>query len=408
MQKSMFNVMQVVSNLEIGGAQEVVRTLAENLATAGCQTVVCAFKDGPLRQEIERLGIPVAILPERQSSIVAFPAFVREMWQLRRLLLELVDQYDIDVIQTHLLRSLDFLVLSLRFSRDLLIFWTFQNANFDLRPDHLSRHAWLLKPKRLSHHLLYRLGGRWVNRLIAVSEDVKTSILQTMGGIPAEKISVIFNSVDMDRYPKAIDKTAVRAQLGLADTDQVMAVVATFKRQKGHRYLIEATAEVVTHFPALHILFIGDGELRDELQAQTQTLHMEKHIHFLGTRQDVPDLLAASDYFVLPSLWEGLSMALVEALASGLPVIATAVSGTNQVMISGETGLLVPPEDAASLAAAMRQMLSDPVGAAAMGQRGQERVRRYFSARKQARDHITLFEEELQQSSWRLVPADRR
>jgi glycosyltransferase involved in cell wall biosynthesis len=119
-------------------------------------------------------------------------------------------------------------------------------------------------------------------------------------------------------------------------------------------------------------------------------------------------LLAASDYFVLPSLWEGLSMALVEAMASERPVIATAVSGTTQVMVSGETGLLVPPGDVQPLAAAMVQMLSDPAAAAAMGQRGRRRVERYFSARKQAADHIALFERALQRTGWRLAPAARR
>jgi glycosyltransferase involved in cell wall biosynthesis len=395
--------MQVVSNLEVGGAQEVVRTLAENLAAAGCRLVVCTFKDGPLRPKIERLGIPVEVLPDRRSSIVAFPSFMREMWQLRRALLGLVEKYDVDVVQTHLLRSLDFLVLSLRFSRRILIFWTFQNARFDLRQDHLKSHKWLLRPKRAAHHLLYRWGAEKVNGFIAVSEDVKTSILDTMWGIPAEKIRVIFNSVDIDRYGRGVGRAAVRRELGLAETDRVMSVVATFKRQKGHCYLIEAAREVLHEYPTLHILFIGDGELRETLQAQTQALGLEGHIHFLGTRSDVPALLAASDYFVLPSLWEGLSMALVEAMASRLPVIATAVSGTRQVVVPGETGLLVNPGEVQPLAAAMLYMLSNPEEAGLMGQRGRQRVEQYFSARKQATDHMSLFDQEWQlaHAAWR-------
>lgn len=402
------SVMQVVSNLEVGGAQEVVRTLAENLTAAGCRVVVCTFRDGPLRREIERLGIPVVVLPDRQHSVIALPAFLREMWQLRRRLLALVDRHDVDVVQTHLLRTLDFLVLSLRRRRKLRVFWTFQNANFDLRPDHLQRHGWLLRPKRLAHHLLYRWGARGVSGFVAVSEDVKRSILDTMRGIPAQKISVIFNSVDVARYGQRVDKTAVRRQIGLSGDDQVLAVVATFKPQKGHRYLLDAVAEVVTHAPALHVLLIGDGELRPALQAQTRALDLDAHVHFLGTRSDVPDLLAASDGFVLPSLWEGLSMALVEAMASRLPVIATAVSGTTQVMVHDETGLLVPPGDAPALAAAICQLLSDPGAAAAMGRRGRRRVERHFSARKQAQDHVALYQRALQQTGGQLASATRR
>lgn len=383
--------MEVISDLNVGGAQEVVRTLVENLAEVGCVPVLCTFQDGPLRREIEGLGILVEVLPERRSSVMALPRFLAEMWRIRQALVALVEQYEIDIVQTHLLRSLDFLVLSLRLNRRLQIYWTFHNAQFDLREEHLQQHKWLLRPKRFAHHLLYRWGGRWVNGLIAVSEDVKTSLLKTIPGISAEKIAVIDNGVDVRRYRQVVDRAAVRQSLGLDEGDQVAAVVATFKRQKGHCYLIEAAAAVVEQFPNLHILLIGDGELHPELKAQTEALGLERHIHFLGTRHDVPELLATSDFFVLPSLWEGLSMALVEAMASGLPVIATEVSGTNQVMAAGETGWLVPPGDSQRLAEAMVELLADPARAQMMAAAASQRVERYFSAQKQAKDHIALF-----------------
>ena len=408
MHRSKLNVMQVVSNLDVGGGQEVVRTLAENLAEAGCAPVVCTFKDGPLREPIERLGIPVELLPERRANVLAFPSFLMEVLRIRRELVKLVEKHEIDVIQTHLLRSLDFLVLTLRFGRELLVFWTFQNAVFDLREDHLTRYKWLLKPKRFAHRLLYRLGARWVNGFIAVSQDTKTAILEYLGHVPDDKITVIFNSVDVKRYQMELDRDAIRRQLGLADSDHVMAVVATFKKQKGHCYPIEAASLVVQQIPDLHVLFIGDGELKEELLAQTKSLGLERHIHFLGIRKDVPELLAASDYFILPSLWEGLSMALVEAMASQLPVIATEVSGTKQVIISGETGILVPPGEAQQLANAMLQIVSNPEKARAMGIAAKQRVEKYFSAQKQAKDHIALFESELKKTNWQPVLSIRR
>jgi glycosyltransferase involved in cell wall biosynthesis len=386
--------MQVVSNLKIGGAQQVVRTLAENLTRAGCDTIVCAFQDGPFRQEIEELGIPVHILPERHHSVIAFPLYIVEMIRLRRALGDLAKDYQVDVIQTHLLRSLDFLVLTLRYRTSLLVFWTIQNANFFLREDHLRKHKWLLGPKQWAYRGLYRLMVHWVNGFIAVSDEVKTSILKTIGPFPEDKITVICNSVDVRRYERSADKAEVRRRLGLSENARVMAVVATFKTQKGHRYLIEALQSVIPHFPDLHVLFIGDGELREALQSQTRNAGLGEHIHFLGFRQDIPDLLAASDCFVLPSLWEGLSMALVEAMAAGLPIVATEVSGTNQVMISGETGLLVPPGNVERLAQALTQTLSDPSTARAMGAAAQQRVEKYFGARKQAEDNISLYKRE--------------
>jgi glycosyltransferase involved in cell wall biosynthesis len=173
-----------------------------------------------------------------------------------------------------------------------------------------------------------------------------------------------------------------------------MVTVGTLKEQKGHRYLIEAARSVVSQFPDVHILFIGDGDLREELQAQTRVSGLEEPIHFLGSRNDVPDLLAASDYFVLPSLWEGLPMALIEAMASGLPIIATEVSGTKQVMVPNETGLLVPPGTVQQLKEAVINFLSEPARARAMGAAAQQRVEACFSAKRQAEEHIALYRRE--------------
>lgn len=384
-------ILQLVDNLAIGGAQEVVRTLAEHLATAGCAVWVCALGDGPLRADIEAAGIPVVILPGRHSSVVHPRAFTAEMTQLRRSLAQLVDQHRIDVVQTHLLRSLDFLALSLKSGRDLKVYWTFHNANFDLRRDHLPGHGRLLGPKRRAHHLLYALGARRADGLIAVAPEVKPAILSTMRGVPAGKIVVIPNGVDTRRYRRRNEREKTRTALGLAADERAIAVVATFKEQKGHRFLIEAAAAAAADLPQVRYLLIGDGELRADLEQRISAAGLADRFRLLGLRPDVPELLAAADLFVLPSLWEGLPMALVEAMAAGLPVVATEVSGTRGVMVDGETGLLVPPGDAPALTRAITTLLCDPDRAAAMGAAGRRRVETRFSARKQAADHLALF-----------------
>jgi len=391
MKTESLRVMQVVSNLDVGGAQEVVRTLAENLSKIGVVSVVCTFKDGPLRQDIEALGIPVEILPERRYSITSLLSFIRENLEYRKSLKKLLDKYQIDIIQTHLLRSMDFLVLSIRSQTGPKVFWTFHNALFDLREDHLKKNHWLLKPKRFSHHLLYRIGSKYVDGIVAVSQDVKTSILKTMPGIPTEKITVICNCVDVKRYGEGFNREQIRQELEFSPDDQVGVVVATFKRQKGHQFLIEAASKLVNQFPNLHILFVGDGELREQLIEQTHTLDIDNHIHFLGTRSDVPSILAASDLFILPSLWEGLPMALIEAMASGLPVVATDVSGTTQVMEDGKTGILVQPGQSNELELAVGKILGDPETAKKMGEASRLRVEKLFSAQKQANEYLELY-----------------
>jgi glycosyltransferase involved in cell wall biosynthesis len=224
-----------------------------------------------------------------------------------------------------------------------------------------------------------------------VSEQVKDSLVQVIGPKIQDQIAVICNGVDLKRYSRPVDKALVRSRLGLDAQAFLIIMVGTLREPKGHCYMIEAMSELVSRHPNMHALFVGDGELREELQAQATRLGLVEHIHFLGNRSDVPDLLAASDLFALPSLWEGLSMALLEAMASGLPIVASAVSGTVQVMLPNETGLLVPPKDVPKLVEAIEQIVSDPACALRMGATARRRVQAEFSAQKQADEHLALY-----------------
>ena len=392
MQNCKLKVMQIISDLNIGGAQKVVCTLVEYLsASGGCQPVVCTFQDGPLRQDVERLGVKVETVPQRRYSVVALPLFIVDMVRIWKSLAELVKKHNIDVVQTHLLRSLDFLVLLLLYTTDLrLVLWTFHSASFELTADKLPRYEWLLTPKKISHRLLYRLASRLGSGFIAVSNKVGKEMVQIIGPIQ-DRITVICNGVNVERYQKPVDKIRVRSQLELKANARLIAVVATLKEQKGHRYLIDAMASIVPRHLDLHVLFVGDGDLREELQVQVKRLNLGDHIHFLGNRSDVPELLAASDLFVLPSLWEGLPKALLEAMATGLPIVASEVSGTVQAMIPNQTGILVPPGDTRRLAQAIERLLSDAVQAQAMGAAARRRVETNFSARKQAGEYLALY-----------------
>jgi glycosyltransferase involved in cell wall biosynthesis len=396
-QRKSLRVMHIVINLEIGGAQEVVHTLAKYMAKGGHKLVVCSFKDGPLRQKIERLGIPVEILPDRRYSILVPHLFILEMLSIRKELVRLLLKYQIEIVQTHLLQSLDFLVATLYFLTDApSIYWTVHNYHFVLRREDLPRFHWLLVPKRIAYRLMWQLVIHWVTGVIAVSEEVKEAILGKIGFAVADKIIVINNGVDAERYQKPIDKRQLRQFLGLGANHYLILVVAMFREQKGHYYLINAAAHILPRLPDLRILLVGDGKLRERLLTQTRSLGLEKQILFLGIREDIPDLLAGSDCFVLPSLWEGLPMSLVEAMASGLPIVATEVSGSKQVMLSGVTGLLVPPADSHELAQAIVEIVTQPTRAAKMGQAARQLIEKEYSASKQAGEYINLYQERYQ------------
>lgn len=391
MSSEKITVMQAIGNLNIGGAQEVVSTLVGCLPSQECHSIVCTLRDGALRQEIEKAGIHVEVLTGRRYNVLNLPMFIVDQIKLGREIKSIIEKHNVDIIQTHLLGSLDFLVMLLPYVSPLRsVIWTFHNIRFELNASRLTEHYWTLRPKKFGHRLLYRLGSYLIGGFVAVSDQVKQAMIEMIGPI-GSKVTVICNGIDTRKYEKVVDKELVRSQFGLDLQKHLIVVVATLKEQKGHRYLVDALASVVPQNPQVHAIFIGNGPLRAELESQVNERDLNGHIYFLGDRHDVPELLAASDLFVLPSLWEGLPMALLEAMATGLPVIATKVSGTVQVVIPDESGILVPPGDVEELAQSIGSLLHDPKRAKAMGQAARRRVVENFSAQKQAAEHLSLY-----------------
>jgi glycosyltransferase involved in cell wall biosynthesis len=379
-------VMLLTPNLDIGGAQETVLSLAKYLPRKGVAVVVCTFRDGDLRSEIEEQGVPVEIVGDRRHSVLALPWFLLEMRRRRNDLLGLCERHGVSVVQTQGLGSLDFLAMTL--ANKVQVWWTIQNAAFQLRKEQVTRFPWLFRAKRLAHRILYFLGHSVIDGVIAVSGE--TSESYSAYSRRRSKVFIVHNAVDTEMYPAEIDRGAIRDELGVEDNDRLGIVVATFKRQKGHEYLVAAVDRVAESLPHLKMALVGDGDLRPKIEAMVAELGLTDRFLFLGSRRDVPELLAASDMFVLSSLWEGLSVALLEAMASEVPVIATDVSGTRSLVIDGETGTLVAPGDADALAAALLSAESDE-SSGARARRARELVTASYSAASQAGRLVDIF-----------------
>jgi glycosyltransferase involved in cell wall biosynthesis len=161
---------------------------------------------------------------------------------------------------------------------------------------------------------------------------------------------------------------------------------------KGHRELFTAMAELRPQYP-LHALIVGGGRREPEVRKLAADLGLGEVVHFLGNRRDIPDLLHALDIFVLPSHSEGVSLALLEAMAAGLPVIVTEVGGLPEVVTDGENGLLIPVGDAEALARALRRLLAEPNWARQLGENARRRVRDHFSLDRLGRQINEIYEE---------------
>jgi glycosyltransferase involved in cell wall biosynthesis len=242
-------------------------------------------------------------------------------------------------------------------------------------------------PLDRSNYLQERLLAAFVGRYIAVSNDIATRLTGTFRW-PPSKIEVIHNGISLDRFRRGADAD-LRAQLAGPGERPVFLTVARLDAQKGHDVLLRAAAQVAEARFAL----AGEGPERSRLESEAKRLGLGDRVLFLGQRPDVPELLAASDGFVLPSLYEGSPLAVLEAMAAAKPVISSAIGGTDELVVDGESGLLVPPGDANALTGAIRRVLSSPQLRGQLGAAARSRVERHFSASVTAKRVARVYED---------------
>ena len=235
--------------------------------------------------------------------------------------------------------------------------------------------------------LRHRFRTMALDRYLAVSSEVESRLCGDFG-VPESKVRVVRNGVPLAAFDCSPDPV-LRDMLGAGGTAPIVLTAARLHHQKGHVHLLEAAALV----PEARFVIVGDGPERETLEALARTLGVESRVRFLGYREDIAQLLASCDLFVLPSLYEGLPISVLEAMAAGKPVIATAIGGTREAVIDGVTGLLVPPADSRALAAGIRRVIADGSLALRLGESGRARAIAEFSSRSMVRGIVNVYDE---------------
>ena len=255
-----------------------------------------------------------------------------------------------------------------------------------------------LYPRSLSRRMRMRqrLISVIVDRYIAVSHAMAAVLRRGM--LFKARVAVIHNAVDVSAFTGSAATTHGRGTTGAPQ--RTVLTVARLNKQKGLEYLIAAVPRLPSD---TQLLIAGEGPDREALEAQARELAVADRVMFLGHRSDVPDLLAACDVFVLPSLFEGLPVSVLEAMAAGKPIVATAIGGTDEAVVHGETGLLVAPGDPSALAWAIHRLLADSALSRRISAAAMARVRQSFSAEAMAEQTDRLYEDVLQQRSIRAV-----
>lgn len=246
--------------------------------------------------------------------------------------------------------------------------------------------------------VLDRLLARRATIIVVNSEAVR----QRFARVRHPHVRVVYNGVDLSRYSPRGPSGDARAAWGVPAAAPLVVSVGRFVAYKGYHDLIDAAALVHRDLPDAHWVLVGDGEVAPALKARAAERGIEKHVHFPGWRDDVPELLSHGDLFVLPSHGEHFGRVLIEAMAMAKPVVATASGGVPEIVQDGETGLLVPVADPAALCRAMTTLIRDPASAQRMGRAGRRRVEERFSLDRHVREMDRIYDECIRAQDGRL------
>ena len=238
---------------------------------------------------------------------------------------------------------------------------------------------------------------RSVDAVVAISAGVCAALLAA--AVPETRIRLIPSGVDTARFtPNPTARMQVRRAYGLEAHDILVLSIGVLAERKGHQTLLQAAYRLKAQGMRLRYLVCGEGPLRAALQAEVQTLGLEVDVRFAGFCAEIPDYLAAADLFVHVPLWEGLGVAVIEAQAAGLPVVASRLGGIPDLINDSATGLLVPPQDPVALAAALTRLVHDPPWARMLGQAGQTQARTRFDLTVMAQANEALYHDLLNAS----------
>lgn len=257
-------------------------------------------------------------------------------------------------------------------------------------------------------------GNRWreiAYRLTDPLCDLTTQVSEAglaryvrVGAVPRHKICFMPNGVDVKRFSfKTEERQRLRAELGMANCFTWLAV-GRLEEVKDYPVLLRAFAQVQQQQPEVKLFIVGQGVLKENIVTLANTLRLTDHVHLLGIRQDVANLMSAADGYVMSSMWEGMPMVLLEASATGLPIVATRVGGIPEIVLDGQTGFLTPPKDPAALAQAMLHLMSLPAASRlTMGQAGRTYIAAHYSLEQIVNQWEALYTELLQKKQLSLT-----
>jgi sugar transferase (PEP-CTERM/EpsH1 system associated) len=362
---SRLTVVHIVLSLEVGGLERVVLDLIrEGVALGQNVVVICLEHPGALAPRARELGATVFSVGKPPGLK---PAVVHKIAKLLR-------DLDADVVHTHQIGALLYSGPAARRTGVRLVVHT-EHINNIAKP--------LTRWGRFKGRLLWRIAGRHAARFFCVSDDIA---LAARTVVTPSKIRVIPNGIDLSAFATS-DGQVIRHQLGISPDVKVIGTVGRLNEVKCQDLLIRAFGRLRQRKSDSHLLLVGDGPARSSLEELVRSLSLSRHVTFSGYQSRPQEFLAAMDIFALPSRLEGMPLAILEAWASQVPVVATRVGGVPKMVEHERTGLLIDSGDEAALEAALRRLVDDTTLARGLAAAGRVQVESQFDSRRMARDY---------------------
>jgi glycosyltransferase involved in cell wall biosynthesis len=371
-------VLITIPVLLVGGTEMQTLNLVRTLVDNGYRVTVCCYYDhgDSMVAAMEAAGARVVLLDMVSST---------GLWCLFRKLTRFFAEQHPDIVHVQYIAPALIPILAARLARIPTIFATV----------HQPGSTYGLKAKLLLRTAAQLCSAFFCNSLAVERSWFGSAALFDPQHTHRHRHCTIYNSVDVERIATSAansDRTMLRATLNIGDPP-VVGIVGRLRWEKGQGVLLEAMVTVVRQIPSVLLLMVGDGPDREGLQRQSERLGIVDNVRWLGqqTTEELFRLYSIMDVVAVPSIFEGFGLVAAEAMAAGLPVVATAVDGLTEIIIDQETGRLVPPQDADALAAALIQLLTSPEAATGMGQKGQQRVGAHFSLQRFSENTLAAY-----------------
>jgi N-acetyl-alpha-D-glucosaminyl L-malate synthase BshA len=363
-------ILHLHNTSSIGGAEQMFINLADFVKPDKFKSYVGVLREGELTSELRKRGIKFLWLGESTQTYD---------YKFLKNIIQLIKLNRIDLIHSH------------TWGTDFYGYWASKILGIPMISTIHNRYYIF---EKWSRRFSYKVFISQIKKIVAVSKDIQDLLREELK-LPPQKVKLVYNGIDTHKFEDKKDLEPLRKELNLLKEELVLGNVGNLREVKDHHTLILSFLKVATLFPRSKLLIVGEGDLKSSLLELCEKLGIGNKVLFLGHRDDVNLLLALMDIFILSSNSEGCSISILEAMASGKPVIATRVGGNPELVLEGKTGFLVPPAEPEKLAEKIIFLLKNEDLKVEMGKEGRKRAKEKFSLEVMIKNYEELYSQVL-------------